>query len=373
MLIGIDASRAAGSQRTGTENYSYYLIHALLREDGVNRYRLYLQDAPAEGFLPHNERVEWRVMPWPRLWTHLRLSWEMRAAPPDVLFVPSHVLPIIHPRASVVTVHDLGYLRFPAAHTRAARWYLDLSTRWNARRARRVVVDSQATADDLVAAYGTPRGKIRLAYPAGAEGMAPEADPVRLAAVRERYGTGERYFLYVGTLQPRKNLLLLVRAFGALVAAGRMPEDARLVLAGRRGWLYDEILAAAREAPVAGRVVLPGYVEGADLPALYGGALAFVFPSLHEGFGLPVLEAMACGAPVICSNTSSLPEVAGDAALLVDPHSAEDLAAAMARIVAEPGLREALRARGLRRAEDFSWARCARAVLDAIREAAGDG
>jgi glycosyltransferase involved in cell wall biosynthesis len=371
MLIGVDASRAVAAERTGTENYSYYLLRALLRADAENRYRLYFNNAPPEGFLPQGERVEWRVMPFPRLWTHLRLSWEMRVDPPDVLFVPSHVLPLLHPPAAVVTVHDLGYLRFPEAHPRGARWYLDLSTRWNARRARRVIVDSRATAEDLVAAYGTPRTKIRLAYPAGAEGLAPEGNPGRLAAVRARYGTGERYLLYVGTLQPRKNLRLLVEAFGRLVGTEGTPDDVRLVLAGRRGWLADEILAAARAADAAGRVVLPGYVPAEDLPALYTGAQAFVYPSLHEGFGLPVLEAMACGAPVICANTSSLPEVAGEAALLVDPHRADDWAAAMGRVLADGALRAALRAAGLGRAGEFTWARCARAVLEALCEAGG--
>jgi len=369
MLIGIDASRAAGSQRTGTENYSYYLIHALLREDGVNRYRLYLQDAPAEGFLPHNERVEWRVMPWPRLWTHLRLSWEMRAAPPDVLFVPSHVLPIIHPRASVVTVHDLGYLRFPEAHTRAARWYLDLSTRWNARCARRVVVDSQATADDLVAAYGTPRGKIRLAYPAGAEGMAPEADPVRLAAVRERYGTGERYFLYVGTLQPRKNYPVLLQAFAALRKRASLPHT--LAIVGGRGWLTEEIDATIARLGLEDQVQLLGFAPDADLPALYTGASLLAFPSLYEGFGLPALEAMACGTPVVGSTAPSLPEVCGDAALLVDPTDATGLADALERVLTDRELAHTLVARGRRRAAQFRWEDAAANLLSVYRQVVG--
>ncbi len=372
MLIGIDASRAALGERTGTENYSYHLIQALLRADRESRFRLYFREEPPEGFLPRDERVEWRVIPFPRLWTHLRLSAEMLSAPPDVLFVPSHVLPLVHPRRSVVTVHDLGYLRFPEAHTRRQRTYLDWSTRYNAAHARRVIVDSLATAEDLVASYGTPREKIRLAYPAGVDGLTPVTDPDALAAVAAKYGAGARYLLYVGTLQPRKNLVMLLRAFAALVAHSALPGDVRLVLAGRKGWLYDEIVAAAEDGAVEGRVVLPGYVPAEDLPALLSGALAFVFPSLHEGFGLPVLEAMACGTPVVCSNASSLPEVAGDAALLVDPRDQDRWGEALAKVSTRPALREELRAKGLERAALFSWDRCARAVLEALHEAAAE-
>ena len=370
MLIGVDASRAVGGERTGTENYSYYLIQALLRTDRVSRFRLYFNRPPEEGLFPRDGRVEWRVMPFPRFWTHLRLSLEMLTAPPDALYVPSHVLPLVHPRCSVATVHDLGYLRFPEAHTRGQRSYLDWSTRYNAKHARRVIVDSLATAEDLVASYGTPRDRIRPAYPAGVDGLAPVEDSEALASVRQRYGTGPRYLLYVGTLQPRKNLVMLLRAFAALVAHSALPVDVRLVLAGRKGWLYDEIVAESRNGAVEGRVVLPGYVRSDDLSALLSGALAFVFPSLHEGFGLPVLEAMACGAPVICSSASALPEVAGDAALLVDPRDQDRWAEAIARVCARPALRAQLRAKGLERAATFSWDRCARSVLEALQEAA---
>jgi len=370
MLIGIDASRAVRAERTGTENYSWYLIQALLQTDSRNRYRLYFNQGPEPGTFPQDERIEWRVMPFKRLWTHVRLSAEMLRNPPDVLYVPSHVLPLVHPRRSVSTVHDLGYLRFPEAHTPQQRWYLDWSTRYNARHACRVMVDSLATAQDLMAEYGTPQVRLRLAYPAGAGEMSPVTDADRLAAVQARYETGPHYLLYVGTLQPRKNLVMLLRAFAALVAHNSIAPDIRLVLAGRQGWLYDRITAEARDGAIEGRVVLPGYIPAEDLPALLSGALAFLFPSLYEGFGLPVLEAMACGTPVICSNTSALPEVAGDAALLVDPQDQDRWAEAMMRLCTRPALREDLRAKGLVRATAFSWDRCADAVLEAIREAA---
>lgn len=370
MLIGIDASRAARAARTGTENYSLFLIRALTEIGQQHRFRLYFDQAPGEGLLPRNERVAWRVIPFPRLWTHLRLMAEVMSHPPDVFFVPSHVLPLLHPRRSVATVHDLGYLYYPEAHARLARWYLGWSTRFNARTARRVIADSRATQRDLVRAYRVPEDRIVVVYPAGAEGLAPVTDAAMLTQVRERYLTGERYFLYVGTLQPRKNLVTLLEAFERFLREYQPPESVRLVLAGKQGWLSEPIVERAMGLIRQGRVVLPGYVPQEDLPALLSGALAFVMPSWYEGFGLPVLEAMACGTPVICSNASSLPEVAGEAALLFDPADTGALAQAMGQIYTEPELADTLRVRGLAQARRFSWQACARAVLDVLEDVA---
>jgi glycosyltransferase involved in cell wall biosynthesis len=375
MLIGIDASRAAAARRTGTENYSLHLIRELLVQGGEHRFRLYFNQSPPAGLLPAGAE-QW-VMPWPRLWTHARLSWEMVARPPDLLFVPSHVLPLIHPRRSVVTVHDLGYHYYPQAHTLFQNVYLRWSTHYNARTATCVLADSEATRRDLLQYYHIDGDKIAVVYPGRDESLVPVADPVRLAAIRARYGIPGPYLLYVGTLHPRKNLGRLIAAFAAnfhspAASLRSLFSDLHLVLAGQKGWLYDDIFAQVRRLRLEDRVLLTGYVPDEDLPALLSGALAFVFPSLYEGFGLPVLEAMACGTPVICSRVSSLPEVAGDAALLVDPHDIDDLAQALAQMVAGDELRRELVARGSRQVARFSWQRCAGQVLD-ILETVGHG
>ena len=370
MLIGIDASRSVAAERTGTENYSLYLIRALLELGQAHRFILYFRQEPPEGLFVRNDRVSWRVIPFPRLWTHARLAFELARHPPDVFYVPSHVLPYSHPPRCVVTVHDLGYLHHPEAHRCRDRWYLHWSTRFGARAAQRVVVDSRATQKDLVDWYGIDPGKVVVAYPAGSEGFAPVTDQGTLDAVRRRYGTGSCYFLYVGTIQPRKNLPTLIRAFASLAEGGDIGSDVKLVLAGKAGWLCEGILDTVRRSSVRDRLVLTGYVPPEDLPALLSGALAYVLPSWYEGFGLPLLEAMACDAPVICSNVSSLPEVAGDAALLIDPRDGSALAQAMARIYKDPALREALVTRGRERVGAFSWRRCAEKVLAAL-EAVG--
>lgn len=366
MLIGIDASRAVRTQRTGTENYSLFLIRALCQQAAGHTLRLYCSQAPAEELFPGCTRAEWRIMPFSRLWTHVRLSLEMLLHPPDVLFVPAHVLPLCHPKASVVTVHDLGYLRFPAAHKRLARWYVDWGTRYSAQAARRVIVDSLATQDDLVRAYGVSKEKTVVAYPAGTMDEVAVPDAEVLAEVQGRLGTGERYLLYLGTLQPRKNLVSLIGAFRLLVESGRIEDDVRLVLAGKPGWLSADILRAADAPDLQRRVIRTGYVAAEDVVPLLSGAMVFCYPSWHEGFGLPVLEAMRCRVPVVCSNTSSLPEVGRDAALLVDPASVEAIAGGIDAAVNNAHLRAQMIARGLEVADSFSWDACAQAVLETL-------
>ncbi len=357
MVIGIDASRAVSLQPTGTETYSLRLIQALLHLRPPHSFRLYFRTPPPTGLFPLAEIC---VIPFPRLWTHLRLSWEMARRPPDVLFVPAHVLPLIHPRRTLVTVHDLGYRYFPHAHPYLQRLYLDLSTRWNARVATHILADSEATRTDLIRLYNTPPERITVAYPGYDETLSPVCDPVTLAAVRARYGIPGDYFLYLGTLQPRKNLARLIQAYA------RLSTRASLVLAGKQGWLSDDLAPMVRRLSLEGRVLFTGYIPPEDRAPLLSGALAFVFPSLYEGFGLPILEAQACGCPVICSSTSSLPEVAGESALQVPPDDIRAMADAMARLENDPQLRRDLIERGFANIRRFSWERCARTVLQVI-------
>lgn len=364
LTIAIDASRTTTAQRTGTENYALQLIRALLALGSPHRFRLYFRDTPPDGLFPSRPGVTQHIIPWPRAWTHARFALALWRARPDVTFVPAHTLPLWFPGPAVVTVHDLGYVYFPDAHPPAARRYLDWSTRHSVRRATRVLVDSLATAQDLAAHYGVPEHRIALVYPGVDEALAPVVDRSALDAVRARYGLPERYLLFVGTLQPRKNIARIVQAYGRWRARQASP-DVALVLAGPRGWLFDPAWIAGVEG-----VVLPGYVRDADVAALYSGALALVFPSLHEGFGLPVLEAMRCGTPVITSNTSSLPEVAGDAALLVNARDVDAIAGAIERVASDPALRADLVARGFRQARKFTWQRAAEQALRVLEAAA---
>ena len=355
MRLAIDASRTTVARVTGTEHYAVELIRALIRRNTDHDITLYFRDQPPPDLFPPSERVTQRVIPFARAWTHLRFAAELWRDRPDLTWVPAHTLPALFPGRAAVTIHDLGYKLFPQAHPPRQRLYLDLTTRYSAARAAVILADSQATADDLTRYYGTPASKICVVYPG------VDAPPVSdVAAVRVKYGLPERYFLFLGTLQPRKNIQRIVAAYRQWRAA-HPADPAALVLAGGQGWLYDPAWTAGVDG-----VILTGFVADADKGALYAGALALVFPTLYEGFGFPVLEAMLSGAPVICSNTSSLPELAGDAALLVDPLDVGAIAAAIGRIADDPALSGDLRSRGNDQALKFTWDAAARAALAAL-------
>jgi glycosyltransferase involved in cell wall biosynthesis len=311
------------------------------------------------------------IIPFPRLWTHLRLGWELRRRPPDVFFTPAHVIPFGFRGRAVATIHDLGYLHFPQAHTPAQLAYLRLATIHNAERGRRVIADSQATKEDLIKFHQIDSTKIEVVYPGLAPGLARLADQVRLAAVWQKYGITPPYFLYLGTLQPRKNLVRLVQAYAAY--AGTLPVDERpqLVLAGKAGWLSEPILAEIGKQALP--IVVTGFVAESDKAALLSGAIALLFPSLYEGFGFPVLEAQACGTAVLCSHSSSLPEVAGEGALLVNPQNVAELSAAIQRIAEDRALRERLVAKGFTNVQRFTWEEAAEQVLAVLEGVAANG
>ena len=303
-------------------------------------------------------------MPFPRLWTHLRLSWEMAFHAPDVLFVPAHVIPLVHPRASVVTIHDLGHLYFPEAYPKKALRYLTWSTGHNVRAAAHLLADSEATKRDLCSHFSISPEGVTVVYPGVGPEYRPNQDPAMIEAVKQRYQITYPYVLYVGTLQPRKNIERLLEAFA--LARRRRGLQERLVLVGRTGWLSESLQNRIRD--MADAVVLVGYVPENDLPLLYAGATVFVLPSLFEGFGMPLLEGMASGTPVIAANTSSLPEVVGDAGLLFDPLNTEELAEALARACEDRELREQLQAGGLARAGLFTWEEAARKTLGVLKK-----
>jgi glycosyltransferase involved in cell wall biosynthesis len=361
MILGIDASRALADAPTGTEYYSRALIDALLRADTPTRFRLYTRATPPPNFFPPTNNYEIRARPFPRVWTHLRLAYEMLTRAPDALFVPAHVLPPIHPRNSIVTVHDLGYKYFPDAHKTFSRAYLDISTRWNVRAARVVIADSRATRDDIVKFYKTPAAKIRVVYPAyNARVFQPTRAADVLARVRQKYALSDHYLISVGTLHPRKNYARLIEA------SARLPAEYELVIVGKKGWLYDAILARARDLGMTHRVKFLEYAAIEDLPALYAGARLAVFPSLYEGFGFPVLEAQACETPLVCSNASALPEVAGDGAEYFDPTDVSDMAHALRSVLENSARRAELVTRGRENVKRFTWERAAREILEMV-------
>lgn len=364
MLIGVDASRITRPRRTGTENYSLHVLRELLSQDGDNTYRLYTSAPLAEGLLRLPRSTTLRRIRMPRLWTQVGLSREMLVDPPDVLFVPSHVLPLVTPRASVVVVYDVGHRFFPRAHTLTEWLYVEWAIRRHVRIASRLLTISHASKKDLVRCYGADPSRIDVAYPAVDERFRP-VKAVDIYRVRKRYSLSEQYVLHVGTIKPRKNLPRLVRAF----ASADIPGEVQLVLAGMTTFGAATVEAAIRETGVESRVRRLAYVPDEDLAALYSGAATVAIVSLYEGFGMPALEALACGAPLVASNRGSLPEITGDAAVIVDPLDVGSIARGIEKIVNNPSRTKMLRDLGLARAAVFDWAAAARVTRDALERA----
>jgi len=277
----------------------------------------------------------------------------------DAVYFPSSTAVSRAPRPMVVQVHDLCYLAHPEWFSPARRAWYRVSVERPARRADLVLVDSQSTADDVCRLLGIPETRVVVVHLGVSKRFSPLA-PGEVEQVRKALGCPRGYFLFVGTIEPRKNLPRLARAWDRVAEETGLP----LVVAGRRGWrhaAWDDTLRALEHRPL-----LTDHVTEDQLPKLMGAATVLVWPSLMEGFGLPPLEAMACGTPVITSNRSSLPEVCGDAAVLVNPEAEEELAEAMRAVAADEGWRNRLRAAGLRRAAAFTWDACARKTLDAL-------
>ena len=378
MLIGIDASRALRAERTGTERYSLEIIRHLLQLDRAasHQWRLYV-DTPADaGLFPKQSRtsdaenVELRHLPRQPMWTHRQLAGEIRRAQPDILFVPAHVLPFRwagrRRTSTVVTVHDLGHRHFAGAHTRMQRLYLELSTRWNVATADRVIAVSHACARDISAAYGRSLAAIDVIHEAG--GPITALSDARISATLARYGLQQPYFYFVGTIQPRKNLVRLIEAYTLL--RRHSGQEWPLVLAGKAGWKYDEIVKACKASGFEQQIRLLGFVPDDDASALSAAAHSLCFPSLFEGFGLPVLEAQQRGIPVMTANSSSLPEIGGKGALYVDPLNVEEIADAMLRLSNDEALRQRLIAAGYENIKRFSWEKAAEETLAVLEQAA---
>jgi len=300
-------------------------------------------------------------------WEQVLQPWAVRRAGVDLLHGMHLVGPVVGGCPFVVTVHDLSFLFYPQNFPSLKRLYLRTVTQWSVQHAQRVITISENTKHDVMRVYGISPEKVDMIY----YGLDPIFRPLpdeQVAEFRSKRGLPERFMLFVGTLEPRKNVARLVEAYARLP----QPRPA-LMLVGGKGWLYDEIFARVEALGLVGEVIFAGYVPGEELPWWYNAAELFVYPSVYEGFGLPPLEAMACGTPVVTSNASSLPEVVGQAGQLVAPEDTEALAEAVSRVLADAELRESMSQAGLEQAAKFSWPRAAAQTVDTYRRVAGGG
>ena len=397
MIIGIDASRANRKNKTGTEWYSFYLIKSLAKIDFNNKYILYLDKLPSPELIKvikNNQNFSYKILNWPitSFWTLGRLSLEMLIKSPDILFVPAHGIPLIHPKRTINTIHDVAFMsernvyrsESPKAKTKLRRQilkviirlvtfgryegnsldYLYWSTLFALRHASNIITVSNFTKEEILKYYPKVKGEkitvIHNGFPT--EIFNDKIDKQKISETLNKYNLISPYYLYVGRLERKKNTSYLIEALSIL--RSDHPEiKEKLVLIGNASYCYDEVKYAIEEFDLSHEVLMPGWVEEADLPNIFKGASAFVFPTRHEGFGIPVLQALACDVPTTVSDLPVLHEVASDAVLYFDQNDKYAMAVAMAKIVLDKDLRRKLITNGREQVKKFSWLNCAKETL----------
>ncbi|MCK4525249.1 MAG: glycosyltransferase family 4 protein [Candidatus Andersenbacteria bacterium] len=369
MNIGIDASRAFIKKRTGTEEYSYQFIKNLTKID-ISSHQIFLyvkSNSEIDFDLPKNFIV--KKICYNRLWTQLGLSLEMKKNRIDVLFVPSHTIPIIHPRNTVVTIHGLEFKYYPENYSLKERILLEFNTFIAVKWSSKIIVPSKSTEKDLIRFYKVDENKISVIY----HGVFSIKYPVLSIKQQERLThphpsqEGNINILFVGRLEKRKNLVNLIKAFELFKKHCTLYVTRyTLTIAGKEGFGFAEIKKAIQKSPYKNDIVLKGYISEEEKRGLYQNASLFILPSFYEGFGLPILEAMSYGVPVICSNISSLAEVAGNTALLVDSHDIQDISNAIEKIICDENLRNEMIKKGFENVKKFSWKKCARETMKEV-------
>lgn len=369
--IGIDVTSAL-TQGGGIGRYTRELVKAVTSLDGQTAYQLFSarppENPPVPNPLPRGKNVSHTPAPLGEKWLYrfwYRLRWPLPVqwitGRLDLFHSPDFVLPPVWGKIpTLLTVHDLSFAHYPQVYTPALLKYLNSVVPWSVQRATHILADSEATKEDLVKLWRTPENKITVLYSGVDNHFAPVTDEKLLAEMRQRYNLGaEPYILTVGTVQPRKNYQMLIRAFAPIARR----QHHNLVIVGGKGWLYDDILQEVERQKLTGRVIFTNFVQDEDLSTLYSGATLFALPSLYEGFGLPLLEAMACGVPVVSSQTSSLPEVAGRAAVLLPPHHELAWTETIQHLLDEPLQRAQMVTEGFMQAKQFTWRRSAQQLL----------
>jgi glycosyltransferase involved in cell wall biosynthesis len=381
MRIAINANLVSFSgtyRQAGVSKYTELLINNLGEIDSSNEYLIYFGNGPHPpefAAAPNFRLVQSRLNTEEPL---IRIAWEQFIAPfrllwdrPALLHCPVNVMPLLALPRTVITIHDLGFMRFPERYKKAKRLYLHALTALSAKRAKHLITPSEAIRQEVIELLKIPPERVT----AIAEGVSEHFKPYpteEVAQFRREKGLPAKFVLYVGTLEPRKNIPALIKAFAQWRSENPTEaEGVRLVLGGAKGWFYEEIFRLVEQLGLSEVVDFPGYLREADLPLWYNSARCFVYPSVYEGFGLPPLEAMACGCPVITSDTSSIPEVVGEAGILVKPDDVAALTAALNRLLTDETAWTAYRAKGLAQAARFTWQEAARQTFGIYRQIVG--
>ncbi len=370
MIIGIDGNEANVGTKVGIGQYAFELLKQFEKfKNPNNKFHVYLKDKP-NGEMP-NESDNWRyqIVGPRKLWTQIGLPIRLFAErkKPDVFFSPTHYAPRFSPVPTVISIMDLSYEYFPELFNKDDLYQLKNWTRYSARKAAKILTISKASKNDIMKLYGVPEEKIVVTHLGVRQELSIKNKELSMDYIEKKYNVTKPYVLFVGTLQPRKNIERLIEAFSKLVSSNA---DLELVIIGKKGWLYEPILEAPKKYKVENQVKFLDFVPDEDMPAFYQNAECFVLPSLYEGFGLPVLEAMRYDCPVLTSNISSLPEAGGDAALYFNPEDVDDIAQIIEKVLTDKKLKSDMVKKGREQIKKFSWEKTAKQTLQVLEEVA---
>ena len=375
MIIGIDGNEANVQKRVGISEYAFELLLQFSRvkfKDYNIKFVVYLKDKPLPNLPEENKFFRYRVLKPGKLWTQWRLPLDLyfHKPRPDVFFSMTHYAPRFSPVPTVVSVMDVSYVRFPEMFNQSDLYQLRNWTTYSVKKAKKVLTISDSSRDDIIKEYKTRREKVVTIYPGIKNLTSLEPRVFGMNQLQSKYHISDHFILFVGTLQPRKNIVRLIDAFSRIKNQQAERKDLQLVVIGRKGWQYEEILEAPEKFGVKDSVKFLENIQDDELNVFYQHALCYVLPSLYEGFGLPVVEAMQRGCPVITSNISSLPEAGGDAALYVDPENVDDIAEKITKLIDDKKLRSELIEKGKKQVMKFSWEKAARETLAVLQEVA---
>jgi len=370
MIIGIDASRANKQVKTGTEWYSYNLILELAKIDHENKYWLYSPDKLKGKLAQLPENFKEKVLSWPpkKLWTMARLSFEMKKNPPDLLFVPAHIIPLASPKKTITTICDIGFVSNKELYSQKEIKYHNFGLKQAIKKATLILTISKFTKEEMVKFCKIDPNRIKVIYLGFSQNDYRKIeDQKKIKQIKNKYKLPDNYLFYTGRLNLKKNIPNLIKAFKQVIDDNKF-KDYKLVMAGVPENGYEVIKEEIKLQGIRDKIIELGWTKEEDLPYLMNGAKLFVFPSNYEGFGIPPLEAMACGTPVVSSNAASLPEVCGNAALLFDPKNVDQMAEKIKLGLSDENLRHDLIQKGFLQIRKFSWEKCAKETLDALEE-----
>ncbi len=370
MKIAIDGNEANISKRVGVNQFAYEVIwgiYNLIDQDKYEKhnFEIFLHNQPQTDLPPECDWWKYKVFGPNKFWTLTGLPAKLFREKNniDVFYSPSHYGPAISPVPFVCSIMDLGFLKWSEQFTKKDFYQLKYWTKWSVKRAKKIIAISEFTKKDIVNKYFVNPSRITVAYPGYKKSNIINNENITINIIKKKYGIKKPYILYLGTLKPSKNIEGLIKAYLHLPA---IIEKYNLVIVGKKGWLFESIFSLVKKLNLENEVIFTDFIPDEETDLFVKGASVFVMPSFWEGFGIPALEAMDAGTPLVCSNQGSLPEIIKGSGLLVDPYKPEDIAKGVEKILNDKKLRENLVKKGRNRAKDFSWERCSRIILDTL-------